>query len=108
MGQRTLPPDQPKTPRSPLDHGCRAEVDQLGEEQVNEAVRAAEAHAEYLHEYGQPGSDRRARIDEAARERLRYQGIAVDGTPEQLHREEEPLGRRVPEPLEASREGVER
>ena len=133
MGQhQTLPPDQPATPRSWQDRGDRAEVDQLAEEQVNEQVRAAEAHAEYLHEYGEPGSDRRARIDAAARERLRYRGIPLDGTAEQLHRaadlleadtvpysyyarviarqrqrEEAPPGRRVPEPLD-TRQEVER
>jgi hypothetical protein len=94
VGQRTLPPHQPGTPRSPQGHGYQeADADQLSEEQVNEAVRAAEAHAEYLHEYGEPGSDQRARIDAAERER---------------QREEEPLGRRLPEPLDASREGMER
>jgi hypothetical protein len=67
-------------------------------------------------------------------ERPRYRGIPLDGTTEQLHRavdlleadtvpytyyakvianqrqhdREEPLGRRTPEPLEASRQGVER
>ena len=132
MGQhQTLPPDQPATPRSWQDRGDRAEVDQLAEEQANQQVRAAEAHAEYLHEYGEPGSDRRARIDAAARERLRYRGIPLDGTTEQLHRaadlleadtvpssyyarviakrprEQEPPGRRVPEPLD-TRQEVER
>ncbi len=132
MGQhQTRPPDQPATPRSWQDRGDRAEVDQLAEEQANQQVRAAEAHAEYLHEYGEPGSDRRARIDAAARERLRYRAIPLDGTAEQLHRaadllaadtvpssyyarviakrprEQEPPGRRVPEPLD-TRQEVER
>ena len=134
MGQHpTLPPDQPATPRSWQDRGDRADVDQLSEEQINEQVRAAEARAEYLHEYGEPGSERRAQIDAATREWLRYRGIPLDGTTEQLHRavdqleadtvpyvyyakvianqrphdRDEPLGRRTPEPLD-SRQGVER
>jgi hypothetical protein len=69
----------------------------------------------------------------ATPQRPRYRGIPLDGTAEQLHRavdlleadtvpylyyakvianqrqrEQEPLGRRVPEPLEASRQGVQR
>jgi hypothetical protein len=64
--------------------------------------------------------------------RPRYRGIPLDGTAEQLHRavdlleadtvpylyyakvitsrerDQEPLGRRVPQPLEASRQGVQR
>jgi hypothetical protein len=68
----------------------------------------------------------------ATPERPRYRGIPLDGTAEQFHRavdlleadtvpylyyakviasqhnQEEPLGRRVPEPLEASRQEVER
>jgi hypothetical protein len=134
VGQhQTLPPDQPATPRSSQDHGDRAAADQLSEEQTNKQVRAAEAHAEYLHEYGEPGSERRARIDAATREWLRYRGIPLDGTPEQFHRavdrleadtvgytyyakvianqrqhdRDAPLGRRTPEPLD-TRQGVER
>jgi hypothetical protein len=68
----------------------------------------------------------------AQTEQLRYRGVPLDGTPEQLHRAvdlleadtvpytyylkviasrqpaREPLGRRTPQPLDASREGVER
>ncbi len=111
MGQRTLPPHQPGAPRSRVDHARQTDADQPSEEQVNEQVRAAEAHAEYLHEYGQPGSDRRARIDAATREWLRHREL-LDPDPadvaDRSATEPEPLGRRLPQPLDASRQGVER
>ena len=115
----TLPPNQQPPPprhqrrtRRPDPDPDRDSVlglgaDQPSEEQVNEQVRAAEAHAEYLHEYGEPGSDRRARIDVAQREWLHHQLLETDPTTRPAE-EPEPLGRRLPEPLDASREGVER
>jgi hypothetical protein len=115
----TLPPNpQPpptsrnRQPRRPDPDGDRDLVldvaaDRLAEEQVNEQVRAAEAHAEYLHEYGELGSDRRARIEAAQREWLHHQPLEADPAT-RLAEQAEPLGRRLPEPLDASREGVER
>jgi hypothetical protein len=101
VGQRTLPPHQPGTPRSRVDHAGQTDADQLAEEQVNQQVRAAEAHAEYLHESGEPGSDRRARIDAAQREWLRHREL-LEPDPADV------ADRSVPQPLDASREGVER
>jgi hypothetical protein len=108
VGQRTLPPRQPGAPRSGVDHARQTDADQLSEEQVNEQVRAAEAHAEYLHEYGEPGSDRRERIDAATREWLRHRELTEADPTTRTAEEPEPLGRRLPQPLDASREGVER
>jgi hypothetical protein len=101
---RTLPPDHPAAPRIPPDPAG----DPLA--------------------FDRPPTTPPERS--AAAERLRYRGIPLDGTPEQLHRavdlleadtvpytyylkvtasrQQEPLGRRTPEPLDAPREGVER
>jgi hypothetical protein len=115
----TLPPNQQPPPASrdrrtrrlglDADRDLVLDVaaDRLSEEQVNEQVRAAESHAEYLHEYGELGSDRRARIEAAQREWLHHQPLEADPST-RLPEEAEPLGRRLPEPLDASREGVER
>jgi hypothetical protein len=109
--QQPQPASRDRRHRRPDPDGDRDLVlgvgaDQLSEEQVNEQVRAAEAHAEYVHEYGEPGSDRRARIDAAQREWLRREPLEAD--PTCTAEEPEPLGRRLPQPLDASREGVER
>ena len=115
----TLPPNQQPPPTSrdrrtrrpglDADRDLVLDVaaDRLAEEQVNEQVRAAESHAEYVHEYGELGSDRRARIEAAQREWLHHQPLEADPAT-RLAEEAEPLGRRLPEPLDASREGVER
>ncbi len=115
----TLPPNQQPPPTSRTRRTRRPGLDadrdlvlglaadRLSEEQVNEQVRAAESHAEYLREYGELGSDRRARIEAAQREWLHHQPLEADPST-RLAEEAEPLGRRLPAPLDASREGVER
>jgi hypothetical protein len=101
---RTLPPDQQAAPRTPPEPaGDAPELDR-------------------------PPTTPPA--PSAPPQLLRYRGIPLDGTPEQLHRavdlldadtvpytyylkviagrEQEPLGQRVPHPLDAPREGIER
>jgi hypothetical protein len=103
---RTLPPDQQTPPRIPPDPaGDALELDR-------------------------PPTTPPAPT--AQTEQLRYRGVPLDGTPSQLHcavdlleadtvpytyylkviasrqAAQEPLGRRAPQPLDASREGVER
>jgi hypothetical protein len=101
---RTLPPDHPAAPRTPPEPA----TDPL---ELDWPLTIPLAPS-------------------APPERPRYRGIPLDGTPSQLHRavdqleadtvpytyylkviagrEQEPLGRRTPAPLDAPREGVER
>ncbi len=115
----TLPPNQQPPPTSRNRRTRRPDLDadrdlvldvaadRLSEEQVNEQVRAAESHAEYVHEYGELGSDRRTRIEAAQREWLHHQPLEADPAT-RLAEEAEPLGRRLPQALDAARQGVER
>jgi hypothetical protein len=80
---RTLPPDQQATPRTPR-------------QRVNDPLELDRAISPEL---------------SATPERTSDRAVAMDGTGEQLDiviDPLEPLGRRTPQPLEASREAVER